>query len=64
MNIGLPRSARQVSFDPLLSSRAREWAFQGRIPSFPTADFYEIGSVVRTANLLGYLWGQTDGAGP
>jgi hypothetical protein len=65
VNIGLPQFARQVNFDPLLSRRAREcWAFHGRIPNFPTVDFYEIGSVVRTANLLNFLWGQTNGAAP
>jgi hypothetical protein len=65
VNIGLPRFARQVNFDPLLSRRAREcWEYQGRIPNFPTVDFYEIGSVVRTANLLNHLWGQTNGAPP
>lgn len=64
-NIGLPRFARQVNFDPLFSRRAREcWARQGQIPNFPTVDFYEIGRVVRTANLLNFLWGQGDGAGP
>jgi len=64
-NIGQPRFARQVNFDPLLSSRAREcWAYQGQIPNFPTVDFYEIGRVVRTTNLLNFLWGQGDGAGP
>jgi hypothetical protein len=65
VNIGLPRFAQQVNFDPLLSSRARAcWAAQGQIPNFPTVDFYEIGRVVRTANLLNYLWGQSDGASP
>jgi hypothetical protein len=65
VNVGLPQFARQVNFDPLLSRRARDcWAFHGRIPNFPTVDFYEIGSIVRTANLLNYLWGQTDGAAP
>ena len=65
VNIGLPRFARQVNFDPLLSRRAREcWAYQGQIPNFPTVDFYEIGRVVRTTNLLNFLWGQGDGAGP
>lgn len=64
-NIGQPRFARQVNFDPLLSRRAREcWAYQGQIPNFPTVDFYEIGRVVRTTNLLNFLWGQGDGAGP
>lgn len=64
-NIGQPRFARQVNFDPLFSRRAREcWAYQGQIPNFPTVDFYEIGRVVRTANLLNYLWGQSDGASP
>ena len=64
-NIGAPNFARQVNFDPLLSSRAREcWAFQDHIPNFVTVDFYEIGSVLRTTNLLNYLWGQTGGAPP
>jgi hypothetical protein len=64
-NIGAPQFAQQVNHDPLLSSRAREcWSFQGRIPNFVTVDFYEIGSVVRTANLLNFLWGQTGGAPP
>jgi hypothetical protein len=65
LNIGQPRFARQVNFDPLFSRRAREcWAAQGQIPNFPTVDFYEIGRVVRVANLLNFLWGQGDGAGP
>jgi len=62
-NIGAPVFARQVNFDPLLSSRARDcWEFQNHIPNFVTVDFYEIGRVLRTANLLNYLWGQTGGA--
>jgi hypothetical protein len=62
-NIGAPNFARQVNFDPLLSTRARDcWEFQNRIPNFVTVDFYEIGSVLRTTNLLNYLWGQTGGA--
>lgn len=65
VNIGQPRFARQVNFDPLISRRAREcWAYQGQIPNFPTVDFYEIGRVVRTANLLNFLWGQSAGASP
>jgi hypothetical protein len=65
VNIGLPRFAQMINHDPLISRRARDcWAFHGRIPNFPTVDFYEIGSVVRTANLLNFLWGQTDGAAP
>jgi hypothetical protein len=64
-NIGAPQFARQVNHDPLLSARAREcWAAQNHIPNFVTVDFYEIGSVLRTANLLNYLWGQTGGAPP
>ncbi|RIK99109.1 MAG: hypothetical protein DCC71_20590 [Proteobacteria bacterium] len=64
-NVGAPQFARQVNFDPLLSRRARDcWAVHGRIPNFPTVDFYEIGSVVRTANLLNFLWSQTGGAAP
>lgn len=64
-NIGAPNFARQVNYDPLLSLRARDcWAFQNRIPNFVTVDFYEIGSVLRTTNLLNYLWGQTSGAPP
>ncbi len=60
-NIGAPVFARQVNYDPLLSSRAREcWAAQDHIPNFVTVDFYEIGSVLRTTNLLNYLWGQIE----
>jgi hypothetical protein len=62
-NIGAPVFAQQVNYDPLLSSRARQcWAAQNHIPNFVTVDFYEIGSVLRTTNLLNYLWGQTGGA--
>jgi len=64
-NSGAPAYARQVNFDPLLSSRAREcWEFQNHIPNFVTVDFYEIGSVLRTTNLLNYLAGQNGGALP
>ena len=62
-NIGAPNFAQQVNYDPLLSARAREcWATQNHVPNFVTVDFYEIGSVLRTANLLNYLWGRTGGA--
>lgn len=56
-NTGAPAYAQQVNHDFLLSARAREcWEAQGRIPNFVTVDFYEIGGVVRTANLLNFLW--------
>jgi hypothetical protein len=54
-----------VNYDPLLSTRARDcWTAQAQIPNFVTVDFYEIGSVLRTTNLLNYLYGQSNGASP
>ena len=62
---GAPRYAQLVNHDFLLMGRARDcWEYQGRIPNFVTVDFYEIGGVLRTANLLNYLWGQTGGIAP
>jgi hypothetical protein len=56
-NVGAPHLAQQVNHDFLLSARARQcWDEQGQIPNFPTVDFYEIGNVVRIANLLNFLW--------
>jgi hypothetical protein len=64
-NTGAPSYAQQVNYGYLLTRRARDcWAFQGRIPNFVTVDFYEIGSVIRSVNLLNYLWGSTGGIGP
>jgi hypothetical protein len=64
-NIGAPNFAQQVNYDPLLSRRAREcWATQNHLPNFVTVDFYEIGSVLRTTNLLNFLWGQSGGTAP
>lgn len=64
-NVGAPQLADLVNHDPLLGTRARDcWEFQGRIPNFLTVDFYEIGSVVRAANLLNFLFGQDEGAPP
>jgi hypothetical protein len=64
-NIGAPVFAQQVNYDPLLSTRARDcWTAQAQIPNFVTVDFYEIGSVLRTTNLLNYLYGQSNGASP
>jgi hypothetical protein len=57
VNVGAPHLAQQVNHDVLLSTRARQcWDEQGQIPNFPTVDFYEIGNVVRIANLLNFLW--------
>jgi len=64
-NVGAPQLAELVNHGPLLGTRARDcWEFQGRIPNFLTVDFYEIGSVVRAANLLNFLFGQSEGAPP
>jgi len=64
-NTGAPSYARVANGDFLLDSRARDcWAYQGRIPNFVTVDFYEIGGVLRSVNLLNYLWGQTGGIAP
>jgi hypothetical protein len=64
-NTGAPQFAQMVNPDPVLDRRARDcWVEQAHIPNFVTVDFYEIGGVLRAANLLNYLWGQTDGAPP
>ena len=64
-NVGAPSYAQKVNHGFLLSRRARDcWAYQGRIPNFVTVDFYEIGDVLRTVNLLNWLWGATGGVAP
>jgi hypothetical protein len=64
-NVGSPFFAQQVNHEPLLSSRALAcWRHQGQVPNFVTLDYYEIGSLLRSVDLLNYLWGQTGGAAP
>lgn len=64
-NNGSPFLARTVNFEPGLSRRARDcWEFQGRVPNFVTVDYYEIGDVLRSVDLLNFLWGQTGGVSP
>ena len=64
-NTGAPSYAQQVNHGFLLSRRARDcWAYQQRIPNFVTVDFYEIGDVIRIANLLNFLWAATGGTAP
>jgi hypothetical protein len=62
---GSPFLADMVNHDPGLTARALDcWSFQGRIPNFVTVDFYEIGDLLRTTDLVNYLWGQTHGSAP